>query len=388
MPPAPPSGDGWAMLYLGGATITTIVAVEGERDMSTSGGRDARQFPRRSTPAPRRAIIAAWRLILVTLGAVALMTAADTAAARANVADAAPSLTIVSPQGLQGPATTNITAKVTGAQKGHTFDVGYAPQSGGCTAATFVQISGAPTVSAQSDGSATFTFAWPTSADMGNYYVCLRDQASPLVPVQSTNLFDDLSSTPPSVEIAPAATNTNGNNGGASSTPSPGATGPGGTYTTGEQVQVSGFGFLPGGTSVAVFLSGSPTELGTQLSQQQINVDTQGNFVAVVSLPTTRAGPLNIQVATLDAANGRPPSLLAYTPISIGLTPTATPSPSPTPTVAPTASATPKGTPNTGGGGGDSARTLGVAGLGSLSALLLLIGTFLIVSAGRATREE
>jgi hypothetical protein len=106
-----------------------------------------------------------------------------------------------------------------------------------------------------------------------------------------------------------------------------------------------------------------------------------GNVDTTVTLPTYRIGDsLYIQAETTDGGNNQPPSLLASTPIKISLPPTATPTPTPTAT----ATAGPTPTPyNPGSSGPDSTlRFFGIAGLGSLSLLLLLIGAALVISAG------
>jgi hypothetical protein len=148
-------------------------------------------------------------------------------------------------------------------------------------------------------------------------------------------------------------------------------------------VTVNGTGFLPGGTSVQIYLSSTPNGQGTQISTAPVNADTTGAFSSTVTLPDFRTGNLYIQAATSDGSNAQggtyPPSLLASTAISIALAPT--PTPTPTATVSPTSTA-PSNNIGPGSGNGDAVRILGIAGLGSLSVLLLLIGAALLVSGG------
>lgn len=354
-----------------------------ERRMSTSGGRDAREQPRRNGGYIRPAHALVWRLVLVALGTLALMAAAGTPVTRAD--EGSPTLNIVTPQQLTGPAGTNVTAQLQGAPHKHTYVPGYAPASSSCTAG-FVGATAVQPITTDDRGNGTLTIPWPAESGTGAFFLCAQDMSNPTTTVQSSNQFTVLSTTPPSITIAPAPTSTATAGGTTSSgTPvAPTANGPSGPYTTGQQVVVTGAGFLPGGSTIAVYIGGDANVIGSRLTDNPINADTNGDFTVTVTLPPSRAGSLFLQAATLDGGNGTPPSLLAAAPLTVQLvatpTPTVPPSPTPSPTV-PTTSPTPP----TGTSGGDTGRTLGIAGLGGFSVLLLVIGTFLLATAGRPT---
>lgn len=317
-------------------------------------------------------------LLLMLLGVVGAQSAQAAPQAR-SMAPSVPSFNIVNPAGLAGPAGTNVTAKITGAHKGQVFNIAYARANPGCSAVG-ASSSNLPTVTIGSDGTNQFSFSWPADSGTGTFVLCAQDASVLLTVVQSQESFTVLSTTPPAISIqaAPEPTPTGGNNS------SGGASGPQSSYTTGESVIVQGTGFLPGGTSVQISLASSPNGGGTQLSQGAINADTSGSFTTTVTLPSFRIGNLYIQAVTTDSGTNQPASLRASTPITITLPPTATPQPSPT--VSPTAAATATGGTSPGGssGGGNNGtlRILGIAGLGSFSVLLLLVGAALLISAG------
>lgn len=291
---------------------------------------------------------------------------------------AQPSFSIINPAGLAGPAGTNVTAKITGAHKGQVYDIAYASADQGC-AAMGASASNIPAQTIGTGGAVQFSFAWPADSGTGTFALCATNTATPLLPpVQSQQSFSVLSTTAPAITIQPApqptptGTTTNSDN-----------SGPQDSYTTGQSVIVQGTGFLPGGTSVQIALASTPNGDGTTLSQAPVNADTSGNFTTTVTLSSFRTGNLYIQALTTDGGANQPPSLLASAPISVTLAPTPTVQPSPTVTVttAPTATVT-------GGSGGGSSnndgtlRILGIAGLGSFSVLLLLVGAALLISAG------
>lgn len=351
-----------------------------KRRTSTSDGQDARTRSRREAGHMRSAHAMVWRLALVVLGALALVAATGTPVTRA---DDAPTLSIVLPAGLAGPVGANVSAQLQGALHKHVYVPGYASTGQGC-AAGFVAATGLQPVTTTNSGNAVITIPWPNDSGTGTFYVCAQDQSAPTTTFQSSNQYTVLATTVPGISIAPAPTATP-TPGDTSGTPPPTASGPDGIYTTGQQVVVTGAGFLPGGSTVAVFISGDAASLGMRLSTDPVNADTNGNFSAMVTLPGSRAGNLFLQAATLDGHDGMPPSLLASAPITVRLAPTPTPTVSPSPVVSPAVPATP--TPGNGAGGGDVARTIGIAGLGSFSVLLLLIGTYLLVTAGGLGRE-
>ncbi len=310
---------------------------------------------------------------LLALGALALLFGASTANARGN--EAFGTLAIVNPKTLQGPAGTNVTSKIKAATPGHAFTIGYAPQTPGCLVGS-TPISGMQPVTIQNDGTATFTFPWPAESGTGTFLICGQDTSNPLAIMQSPSPFNVLSTTPPSISIQPAVTSTPG---GASSTP--GATGPGGNYFPGEQVDVQGASFLPGGTPVNIYLGTSDSDLGAKISTQSTNAGTDGSFNTVVTLPAFRAGQLYIQAASNDGGNGIPPALYASQPINVVLAPTPTAQPSPTESPSPTPAVVPTATPGHNGSGGDIGHVIGAVGLGALSIVLLAVGAYLLVSA-------
>lgn len=354
-----------------------------KRGMSTPGGDDTRVQPRRHAGHMRFVRVALWRPALVVLGALALVVAAATAAPVTHAADNSPTLSIISPQGLTGPVGTYVSAQLQGAMHKHAYVPSYAPADAGC-ATGLVGLNGVQPINTDGQGNAIVTIVWPTDSGAGAFVICLQDIADPTTMIQSSNQFTvgDGWTNPPSISLAPAPVPTPT----AGGTPDPTATtGPSGVYTTGEQVIVSGTSFLPGGSTVAVFLSGDPNSLGLQLTQDPINADTNGKFSATVTLPGSRTGHLYLQAATLDGQNGLPPSLLASAPVNVQLAPTPTPTALPSPTPA-TPAASPTPLPGN-GSGGDVTRTLAIAGLGSFSVLLLLVGTFLLVTASRVRPE-
>jgi hypothetical protein len=274
-----------------------------------------------------------------------------------------------------------VTLTVSGAHKGQTFVIGYAASGTFPTQCLqdFAPIPNAPTLTIGDGGSATTTVSWPADSGTGSFYLCARDAGNPLNVLQSDHPFNVDSTKSPSITVQPAPQPTPTPGGQPTATPSL----PDGTYVTGENVVVNGTSFLPGGTSVQIYLSSTPNGQGTQISIAPVNADTTGAFSTTVTLPDFRTGNLYIQAATPDGTNAQGgnymPSLLASTAITIALAPT--PTPTPTATVSPT-STTPSNNTGTGSGNGDTVRILGVAGLGSLSVLLLLIGAALLVSAG------
>jgi hypothetical protein len=318
-----------------------------------------------------------WLALPALLLAIASVTSARVPAADAHALGPVGTLSIINPAGLEGPAGTNLTVQLTGAAKDQTYSFAYEPSSMGCP----VLGAAAPTIPQQTtdgNGSVQFSFAWPADSGTGTFYLCAQPQSAalPVLVIQSQKPFTVDSATAPAVTIEPAPTATPTGTVSADTTPTSQN-----SYTTGEGVVVHGTGFLPPGTPIQIALASSASGGGTVISQDTVNTDRMGNFDTTVTLPTYRIGDtLYIQAETTDGGNNQPPSLLASTPIKISLPPTATPTPTPTAT----ATAGPTPTPyNPGSSGPDSTlRFFGIAGLGSLSLLLLLIGTALLISAG------
>jgi hypothetical protein len=319
----------------------------------------------------------------VALPLLALAPLVATGGQRAQARPLAPSdtnFTIINPSALAGPVGTNVTAKITGEPKGHVFNIAYAQASPGCSALG-ASATTLPQVTIGSDGTAQFSFAWPADSGTGTFVLCAQDQKVVLTVLQTQQSFTVDSTTPPAISIQPAPQPTP--TGQANATNTPAAQN---GYIQGESVVVQGTGFLPGGTSVQVALSSTPNSPGTQLSQGAVNADTSGNFTTTVTLNTNRIGNLYIQAFTTDGGTNQPPSLLASTPITVTIAPqpTATPQPSPTPTATVGPTPTQSGSGQTGGTSPNDStlHILGIAGLGSFSVLLLLVGTALLISAG------
>jgi hypothetical protein len=310
-------------------------------------------------------------LLLAAIGVAS--QSARSAGARAL--DPCGTLCIINPTVLKGPAGTNVTVQLSGASANQTYNIVYEQDSLGCLGSG----ASAPTIPQQttdSTGAVQFSFPWPADSGTGKFVLCAQAQTTPPpMVIPSQNTFTVLSTTAPAITIQPAPTPTPTGtiSAGASTTPQDG-------YATGESVIVHGTGFLPGGTTVQIALASTPDGDGTVISQGTVNADRNGKFDTTVTLDSNRIGNLYLQAETTDAAANQPPSLIAAAPITISLPPTATPTP--TPTVTPTISAT--ATP---GGSGPSntdgtLRLLSIAGLGSFSLLLLLVGTALLISAG------
>jgi hypothetical protein len=159
---------------------------------------------------------------------------------------------------------------------------------------------------------------------------------------------------------------------------------PAGTYYAGGQIIVTGHNFLPGGTTVALYIASTQDGQGVQLTTDPspINANTTGVFTATATLPQRPTGALYVQAISTDGSNGVPSSLFAAAPIQVVVQPTPTPSPTATTTPSPSPTATPGGNNGT-GSSGDAGRTIGAAGLGGLSVILLITGAWLLISAGR-----
>lgn len=332
----------------------------------------------------------AWRVVTLALAAVALLGLPLVGlASRAAYADGNGTLSIVRPPA--GPVGANVVVKVEGAAPSHQYTLGFAPQSGTCMS-DFAPFSGV-TLTTADDGARTTSFVWPADSSVTqgtSYFVCAQDAANSSTILQSNNAYQVLATAAPSISVAPAQPSASASNDG---TPLPTAgINPDGSYSVGQQVTVTGASFVPGGQPIGIWLSGTATNLGTQLTIQpvagQSNVsDTSGTFTVTVTLPGGRIGQrLYLHAATLDASDHQPPTLVASTPIAIeAVAPTPTPSPAPSPSpTAPLVTPTPSG----GSGNGDALRIAGVAGLGGLSALLLIVGVILLASAATTPRDQ
>lgn len=301
-----------------------------------------------------------------------------------------PTLSLIQPAnqqgGAQGPAGANIVARIQSAGSGVGFQIFYSAAGAQCDVATMTQINGA-SYTTNNNGSLTFTLVWPASSGTGTFYVCAVLGGDGTNIVQSNQPYQVSATAAPSIAIAPAvvATATPGSGGTTQVTP---GTGP--TFTVGDQITISGTGFLPGGTQVGVYISGvqsvgNDNDLGDSLGSPQ-NTGTDGSFSTTVTLPSGRIGQEYIHVATTatgsSGSKSYPPLLVASQFIEVNPA-TPTPTATATATNTPQPHITPTTSPNNGGGSDGTARVLEVGGLGALSVLLLVIGVMLLIAAGR-----
>jgi hypothetical protein len=338
--------------------------------------------------ARRRAGVGARHLGLAALGALAAMLVLALGGGRLADAralprhDPQPTLTIVNPKSFSGPVGTRVTITISGSQKGQQYTLGYADANGGGCSSTVTPISSAQSVTIGDGGTARSTFAWPPDSGTGTFSVCASGATGTAAqPLQSSAPFQVLSTSAPSIDIQPAATPTP--TGVPAGSPVPNTL-PAGSYYAGSQIIVNGHSFLPGGTTVALYIASTQTGQGVQLTTDPnpINANTTGDFTATATLPQGRTGTLYVQAISTDGSNGVPPSLFASAQIQIVLQPTPTPQPTATATTSPSPTATPGSGGNNAGLGGDTGRTIGAAGLGGLSVVLLITGAWLLVSAG------
>lgn len=277
----------------------------------------------------------------------------------------------------QGPVGTNLTLNGSGLTAGHTYQLGYAPQSAQCTSGgpTFPNATVTPT-----DGTFTTTVKWPaTTANVGGqYYICALDKTDTTQPpVQSTDLFRVVAANAPTITLQDPAT----------SAP---LAGPPFALNLGAQVIIAGHNFLPGNLTLVAYLSqhqiksGGDLDNATALSTANstaITPNGSGDVTATIQLPAAGAltpGNYYLYLVSSDRQGASLPSLMASTRVQMSVAPTATATPKPT--------ATPKvtATPGTTSGGGPSpARMLGVIGLSLLSLILLIAGVLLLVGGPR-----
>lgn len=302
-----------------------------------------------------------------------------------------PALTITS--ATSGPVGANVMLSGQSLPNNRSYQIGVADDaSSGTCQSNFAAVAGASPIATDNNGNVTGSFPWPGTANQvgHHYFVCLKGTDHPDDIQQSTNEFQVLADSVPSINMAQAATPTPSPVVGPNGTPLPTVTPiPNGFFVAGEEVTITGQNFLPAGTHVAIYLSGTNTvgpSASTQLpiegsSDGTTVTDTQGTFRVVVTLPANPLGVSYIHAATTDATDSVPPTLDAFIKFYLNAAPTPTPTPTVTPTPQPQATATPAPTRPAYWG---AKRILGVAGLGSLSALLLLVGAMLLVSASRA----
>jgi len=318
-----------------------------------------------------------WALLMIAL----VVGAVHTPAAHA---DATGSMHVVVPvpssdgKTVQGPVGANVSVSMSQATAGATYNLGWANVTAGCASAFNLFTDGTITVMADSSGSFTATFVWPDAAGTPGtlYLICASDSANPTTDVVTADQqFQVLGSNAPRVALSQA----------------PSSTHPGKVYAAGGPVQVQGRGFFPQGTAIAIFVTPSsnftasdyqPDSARATEDGSSILSDNQGQFTAIVVLPSTITGQLFLHAVSTDAVvNSQPPlppSLVATSVIQIG-PPLATPTVEPSPTPAKHNDTAPK--PD------DMTRTLAIAGLGLLSLILFVIGGILVISAAAGPRK-
>ncbi len=341
----------------------------------------ARRFTRVQVPRPVVPILAA-----IALACVALAGPGAWVARAAN----GPTLTIVRPS--EGPVGARMFINVAGATVNQQYTLGFAPQSKDCSAPNFTAFSGGLSFTTDHDGNYTGTFVWPADSGTGSFFLCAQNATQASDTLQSATVYKVDSASAPSITLAHAVapTPTPGGAESTPTTPAPTATPePDGYYTINDGVVISGANFFPSGSALEVWISDSQSTLGQTINlangDATFNADTSGGFQKTVMLPSYLTGQVYLHVTTTDGTNGQPTTLRADSSvISVHQAPTPTPVPTVTPTPVPGVTPTP---PSPGSGSVDVPRILGIAGLGSLSVLLLMVGTILLVSAGTMRRE-
>jgi hypothetical protein len=288
----------------------------------------------------------------------------------------------------------NLAINVTGAAGSQQYNLGYAPQAKDCTAPNFTAFSGAPSFTTDHSGSYTGIFTWPADSGTGSFFLCAQNATQASDTLQSATVYTVDSTSAPSITLAhaPTPTPTAGRVETTPKVPAPTATlEPDGYYTVNDNVVISGANFFPSGSALEVWFSDSQGSLGRPLNlangDATFNSDTSGAFQKTVTLPAFLTGQVYLHVTTTDATSSQTPTLRADGPkISVNLAPT--PTPTPIATVTPTPKPRTTTTPGGGSDAGIGGNVLGIAGLGTFSVLLLIIGTILLVSAGAMPRES
>lgn len=315
-----------------------------------------------------------WGLMLALLIVASVSTAgiahADSSTGSMHVVVPAPS---ADNKTVQGPVHTNVSISAGQATVGATYTLGWAKSSDTCATGFSAFTDGTTTVTADSSGSFTATFVWPDAANNTDapYLICASDTANPTTDVITADqVFQVLGSTAPQVTIAQA----------------PSATRTGKIYDAGGPVEVRGKGFQPPGTPIAIFVTTSetfsaqdyqPDNALKTVDGSQITSDDQGQFTAIVVLPTLFTGQLFLHAVSSDAVTTSqpmfPPSLVATRVIQIS-------QPQATPTVQPSPTPSTNGTGKTKPPRDQTGRIVAIAALGGLSLVLFIIGGILIAS--------
>lgn len=236
-----------------------------------------------------------------------------------------PMVTIASPTSFSGPVQTGIRVVGSGWIQGDMVQVFYnksannQPCGDPANSQTLAQTNQLPGVSAQTVSAAgawAANFQWPSNTGIGQFYICAFDTITPMQVTPSNQPFNVLSTALPSITVDKQFPN------------------------VGDQITVSGQGFLPGNQPVDLLLAQPDQQTGTKLGTATVGND--GSFTQQVTLPTSPSGQLTIVAVSRTPNSSAPPPLIASAPVTIGATPsTPTPTPTSTPTPDPTATATP-----------------------------------------------
>ncbi len=320
-----------------------------------------------------------WSGLLMLMVMMALLVMGSVSTARTARADSSGSMHVVVPapsadnKTVAGPLHTNVSVSASQVTAGATYSLGWAKPSDGCANGFQGFDSGGASVTADNSGTFTATVIWPGAASdtTTQYLICARDTANPTTNVITCDQqYQVLVAGRPHFAMAPVS-KTKGTG-----------------YSAGGAVRIDGINFVPGNTSIDVFVTTSATfaaadfqpdlALKTQ-DGSPITSDAQGSFTAFVLLPLSPTGQLFLYVVSADGAPNGPtpflPSLVVNHAILIGQAqPTPSAQPSPTAKV-PVTQKTPKTTfPD------HPRRIFAIALLGVLSLILFIVGGVLIAS--------
>ncbi len=177
---------------------------------------------------------------------------------------------------------------------------------------------------ADATGGWTIEFQWPNTA-IGQFYICAFDTTTPTAVTPSSQPFQVLSTTPPSISISNNSPN------------------------IGDTITVQGQGFLPGNQPVDIYLAPIGQQTGTKLAT--VTVGNDGSFSQDVTLPSSPSGQLTVTALARPAVNGAIPPMSAQVPINVGAT-ASTPTPTPPGTATPAPAQTSPGTTSNSSGSG------------------------------------
>lgn len=299
--------------------------------------------------------------------------------AAAHAHDDTPTITIQIPvpdsNGVaQGPVGANLTLIGSGFTDGHTYQLGYAPQSGQCATGGPTFANGTVT---SSGGSFTDTLKWPVAAANvgGEYFICALDTTDTTQPpVQSTTMFRVVTDAAPAFTLQDPTT----------SAPIPG---PPYALRLGEQVTIAGHNFRPAGLTLVAYLSQHEIKSGSDLDNANplnttnattITTQDSGDVNATVQIPgSIDTGSYYLYLVSSDRQGSSLPSVMAFVRVRLSQQPT--PTPSPKPTVAPKPTPTPGSSTSP---GLSPKRMLAVIGLSLLSLILLVAGVLLLAGGG------